>query len=123
MPRLLISIRVSIAPLRRAELLNLRQFKPFPFPIMNPVNLLNTNSRTRLAMVGAAMLLTTLANAADLVWIGGTGLWSAAGNWGPPQGPPGAANAFITNKGTPTLTGDVLHATNAGLTLRGASGV
>src|SRR5260370_17660752 len=100
MPRLLISIRVSIAPLRRAELLNLRQFKPFPFPIMNLVNLLNTNSRTRLAMVGAAMLLTTLANAPDLVWIAGPRLGSAPGNWRPSPDPPRAAHPSLPTNTT-----------------------
>jgi hypothetical protein len=50
-----------------------------------------------------AMLFTIGANAADLVWIGGTGNWNAAGNWSPSQLPTAADNAIITNHGTYTV--------------------
>ena len=42
--------------------------------------------------------------AADLVWIGGTGSWNAAGNWNPAQVPTSADNAWITNAGDYTVT-------------------
>ena len=50
------------------------------------------------------MLFTAGAKATDLVWIGGTGNWNAAGNWSPAQVPTAADNAFITNTGTYTVT-------------------
>src|ERR1039457_6858267 len=46
------------------------------------------------------LLTITCANAADLVWTGGTGNWNAAGNWSPAQVPTSADNAWITNSGT-----------------------
>ena len=71
---------------------------------MNNVKLSDKFLRTRTALVSAAMLFTFGANAADLVWIGGTGNWSAAGNWSPAQLPTAADNVFITNSGTYTVT-------------------
>ena len=76
----------------------------FPFALMNNVKLPDKFLRTRTALVSAAMLFAFGANAADLVWIGGTGNWSAAGNWSPAQVPTAADNAFITNSGTYTVT-------------------
>jgi hypothetical protein len=43
-------------------------------------------------------------NAADFVWIGGTGAWNLAGNWSPAAVPGSADNAFITNSGNYTVT-------------------
>ena len=71
---------------------------------MNNVKLSDKFLRTRTALVSAAMLFTFGANAADLVWIGGTGNWSAAGNWSPAQLPTAADNVFFTNSGTYTVT-------------------
>jgi hypothetical protein len=71
-----------------------------------------------------AVLITVVsADAADLVWIGGTGNWNAAGNWSPAQLPTAADNAFITNSGTYTVTLPQGSTGTAGtLTVGGASG-
>ena len=55
-------------------------------------------------LVAAAVLALVRANAADLVWIGGSANWNAAGNWSPAQVPTAADNAFVTNNGTYTVT-------------------
>jgi len=59
----------------------------------------------KIKTIAAAVLLTISgANATDLVWIGGTGDWTAAGNWSPAQVPTAVDNAWITNSGTYTVT-------------------
>jgi hypothetical protein len=74
-------------------------------------------------LLGVVLLTLTGANAADLVWIGGTGNWNAAGNWSPAQVPTAADNAWITNSGTYTVTVPAgTTATNGSLTVGGASG-
>ena len=75
------------------------------------------------AMVSAMALAAATATANDLVWIGGTGNWDAAGNWSPAQVPTAVDNAWITNNGTYTVTvpaGTV--ATSGSLTVGGTSG-
>src|ERR1017187_1207040 len=73
-------------------------------------------------MILGSVLLAVAANAADLVWIGGTGNWNAAGNWSPAQVPTAADNAWITNSGTYTVTVPAgTTATSASLTVGGAS--
>ena len=63
------------------------------------------------------------ANAANLVWIGGTGQWNAAANWFPAQVPSAADNAFITNSGTYTVSiANSVDPTVASLTLGGGTG-
>lgn len=63
------------------------------------------------------------ANAANLVWIGGTGQWNAAANWSPAQVPSAADNAFITNSGTYTVSiANSVDPTVASLTLGGSPG-
>ena len=55
------------------------------------------------AIIGATLLGVAALNAADIVWIGGTGNWNAAANWSPAQVPGPADNAFITNSGSYTV--------------------
>jgi len=86
---------------------------------------LSITSRTAWA---ALAILTLIAggslNAADLVWIGGTGNWNAAGNWSPAQVPTGADNALITNSGTYTVTVPAGTTAAAGaIAVGGASGL
>ena len=74
-------------------------------------------------LLPAIALLVALgsAHAADLVWIGGTGNWNAAGNWNPAQVPTHTDNAFITNVGTYTVTVPAGTTATAGsLTVGGA---
>jgi hypothetical protein len=74
-------------------------------------------------IVGATLLVVAAANAADLVWIGGTGNWNAAANWSPAQVPTAADNAFITNNGTYTVTVPAGTTATAGsVSVGGASG-
>ncbi|HEX7469457.1 MAG TPA: putative Ig domain-containing protein, partial [Verrucomicrobiae bacterium] len=74
-------------------------------------------------IAGAVLLATASANAADLVWIGGTGNWNAAANWSPAQVPTAADNAFITNNGTDTVTVPAGTTATAGsVSVGGASG-
>ena len=76
-----------------------------------------------LAILGAALLTAIHSHAADLVWIGGTGDWNAAGNWSPAQVPTAADNAWLTNSGTYTVTVPAgSPAAAASLTVGGASG-
>ena len=75
------------------------------------------------AIVSAIALAAATANATDLVWIGGTGNWNAAGNWSPAQVPTAADSAWITNNGTYTVTLPAgTTATSGSLTVGGASG-
>src|SRR3982751_4165001 len=75
-------------------------------------------------LVGATVLSVGIANAADLVWIGGTGNWDAAANWSPAQLPTPADKAFITNNGNYTVTvPNAVDPSIASLTLGGATGV
>src|SRR5690349_10135914 len=75
------------------------------------------------ALVGVALLTTAVVNGADLVWIGGTGDWNAAGNWSPAQVPTAADNAWITNNGAYTVTVPAGSSANAAsLTVGGAAG-
>ena len=83
---------------------------------------LNIRAGAGRALLGAALLAAGSAPSADLVWIGGTGSWNAAGNWSPTQVPGAADNAFITNSGSYTVTIDAVNPTVASLTLGGASG-
>jgi hypothetical protein len=79
--------------------------------------------RTWTALVSATMLFTLGATATDLVWIGGTGNWNAAGNWNPAQVPGGGDNAWITNNGTYTVSvPQGTTATVGSLTIGGISG-
>jgi hypothetical protein len=74
-------------------------------------------------MILSSILLAVAANAADLVWVGGTGNWNAAGNWSPAQIPTAADNAIITSSGTYTVTVPANSPATAGsLTLGGATG-
>jgi hypothetical protein len=74
-------------------------------------------------LLGTVLLTMSCANAADLVWTGGTGNWNAAGNWSPAQVPTAADNAWITNSGTYTVTVPAgTTATSGSLTVGGASG-
>src|SRR6266487_3142586 len=59
-----------------------------PFALRSKLNLSIKILRTLTVLASVAMLLTAVANATDLVWIGGTGNWNAAGNWSPAQLPP-----------------------------------
>ena len=78
----------------------------------------------RRAILSAALFLAVAANASDLVWIGGTGNWNAAGNWSPAQVPGAADNAFITNNGTYTVTVPAGTTATAGsLAVGGLSGL
>ncbi|NOS70409.1 MAG: hypothetical protein HOP33_10815 [Verrucomicrobia bacterium] len=70
----------------------------------------------------ALLLAVTGANAADLVWVGGTGLWDAPANWSPAQLPTAADNVFITNNGTYTVTIDRVDPTVGSITIGGATG-
>ncbi|HXJ74075.1 MAG TPA: hypothetical protein VNM37_14545, partial [Candidatus Dormibacteraeota bacterium] len=84
---------------------------------------MKTNPILWLALAGAALLINLNLNAADLVWIGGTGNWNAAGNWSPAQIPTAADNVWLTNSGTYTVTVPAgSTATNNSLTIGGASG-
>ena len=58
------------------------------------------------ALVAAVLFLAAVANAANVVWIGGTGDWNAPANWSPAQVPGPADNVFITNAGSYTVTID-----------------
>src|SRR5689334_9003163 len=79
------------------------------------------NFQTTLALV---LLTAATANATDLIWIGGTGNWNAAGNWNPAQIPTAADNVWITNTGTYTVTVPAgTTAINNSLTLGGATGI
>src|SRR4249920_1555734 len=76
-----------------------------------------------LGTLALTALTMASASAADLVWIGGTGNWNAAGNWSPAQIPTAADNAWITNNGTYTVTIPAgSTATSASVTVGGASG-
>jgi hypothetical protein len=88
----------------------------------------NLTMKTRLAsstiVIGVAFLFNAHLLAADLIWIGGTGNWNAAGHWSPAQVPTAADNTWITNSGTYTVTVPAgTTATNNSLTLGGAAGV
>ena len=75
------------------------------------------------ALAVAVLFATAGTNAADLVWIGGTGNWNAAGNWSPAQVPTAADNAIITNIGTYTVTVPAGTTATAGtIAVGGASG-
>ena len=75
------------------------------------------------AIVTVIALAAATADATDLVWIGGTGNWNAAGNWNPAQVPTAADNAWITNNGTYTVTVSAGTAATAGsVTVGGAIG-
>src|SRR5947209_19910480 len=94
-----------------------------PFAVVNNIKLLTKTLRTLTALVSVTMLFTAGANAADLVWIGGTGNWNAAGNWSPAQIPTAADNVWITNNGDYTVTVPAgTTATHNSLTLGGTSG-
>ena len=74
-------------------------------------------------LLSIVLLTVTCANAADLVWIGGTGNWNAAGNWSPAQVPTAVDNAIITNIGTYTVTVPAGTTATAGsIAVGGASG-
>jgi hypothetical protein len=76
-----------------------------------------------LGTLALTALTMASASAADLVWIGGTGNWNAAGNWSPAQIPTAADNAWITNNGTYTVTIPAgSTATAASVTIGGVSG-
>ncbi|HZI31396.1 MAG TPA: hypothetical protein VFF11_03585, partial [Candidatus Binatia bacterium] len=76
-----------------------------------------------LMVVRATSFVAAPVNAADLLWVGGTGNWNAAGNWTPAQVPGVADNAFITNNGSYTVTVPAgTTATAGGLVIGGASG-
>ncbi len=82
-----------------------------------------------LSIAGLAMIAINLQSgipsvqAADITWIGGTGLWNNAGNWSPAQLPGAGDNVFINNSGTYTVTlPDAVNATVGSLTLGGTSG-
>jgi large repetitive protein len=92
------------------------------FALGNKLMRLSKAFLTWRALIGAAVLSTSVVKAAELVWIGGTGAWNIAGNWSPAQVPTATDNVFITNNGTYTVTVDVVNPTNASLTLGGASG-
>ena len=75
------------------------------------------------ALAIAVLFAAAEANAADLVWIGGSGNWNAAGNWSPAQMPTAADNAIITNGGTYIVTVPAGTTGTAGsVTVGGASG-
>jgi hypothetical protein len=95
-------------------------FTPAPTSI---TKLLKTSLEKWQATIGAVLIAAASANATDLVWIGGTGNWNAAGNWSPAQVPTAADNAFITNNGTYTVTVPAGTTATAGtITVGGASG-
>jgi len=74
-------------------------------------------------VVGGILLVVATVSATDLVWVGGTGNWNAAGNWTPAQVPGTADNAFITNNGTYTVTVPASTAATAGgLVIGGGAG-
>ena len=80
-------------------------------------------SKHLLPALSALCLLATALNAADLVWVGGTGFWNAAANWSPAQIPGAADRAIITNNGTYTVVvPDSVNPTISSLILGGASG-
>ncbi len=74
------------------------------------------------AVLISTILVAPAANAADLTWIGGTGVWNAAPNWNPAQIPTAADNVFITNSGTYTVIVDRVDPTVASLTIGGTTG-
>src|ERR1022692_2756414 len=80
--------------------------KTIPFiPALTSKSYLLKTTLAKWQTLAVAILFATVgANAADLVWIGGTGNWNAAGNWSPAQLPTAADNAIITNIGTYTVT-------------------
>jgi len=81
------------------------------------------NSLKSFALVGAVLFVAARVDAADILWIGGTGVWNAAPNWVPAQIPGAADNAFITNNGIYTVSiPNSVDATVASLTLGGISG-
>jgi hypothetical protein len=76
-------------------------------------------------VIAAATLAIAAAgtNATDLTWVGGTGDWTAAGNWSPAQVPTAADNAWLTNSGSYTVTIPAGSSATAGaLILGGANG-
>jgi hypothetical protein len=74
-------------------------------------------------LLGAILLTLMCANAADLVWIGGTGNWNVVGNWNSNQVPTATDNAIITNVGTYTVTVPAgTTATAASVIVGGSSG-
>jgi hypothetical protein len=76
-----------------------------------------------MALASAALVIGLSANAADLVWIGGTGNWNTAGNWDHGQVPTAADNAWITNNGPYTVTVPAgTSATCSSLTVGATSG-
>jgi hypothetical protein len=94
-----------------------------PFALRNNMKLSIKILRTLTVLASAAMVFTAVANAADLVWIGGTGNWNAPGNWSPAQLPTAADNVWVTNNGTYTVTVPAgTTATASSLTVGGASG-
>jgi hypothetical protein len=63
------------------------------------------NRLARWRVLAATFLfVASTASATDLVWVGGSGNWNAAGNWSPAQLPTAADTAIITNTGTYTVT-------------------
>src|ERR1022692_3493610 len=74
--------------------------KTIPFiPALTSKSYLLKTTLAKWQTLAVAILFATVgANAADLVWIGGTG------NWNPAQLPTAADNAIITNIGTYTVT-------------------
>src|SRR5690242_2802858 len=85
---------------------------------------MKTSLNQWLGIFALSALTVSSVPAADLVWIGGTGNWNAAGNWSPAQIPTAADNAWITNNGTYTVTIPAgSTATAANLTVGGASGL
>lgn len=77
----------------------------------------------RLACLALAVLAATATSAADLLWVGGSGDWTAAKNWSPAQVPGPGDNVAITGSGTYTVTLPAkAAATVNSLTLGGSSG-
>ena len=96
---------------------------PFIPALTSKSHLLKTTLAKWQTLAVAILFATVGANAADLVWIGGTGNWNAAGNWSPAQLPTAADNAIITNIGTYTVTLPQGSTGTAGsVTVGGASG-
>src|SRR5664279_1723800 len=91
--------------------------------LMNQCQFLKIRLTKWSALVAAVLVVAARSNAVDLLWIGGTGNWNAAGNWSPAQLPTAADNTFITNSGTYTVTAPAGSTATAGtVTVGGAGG-
>ena len=63
--------------------------------------------RIRLVLSWCAFVMAAGAAFGDTyIWNSGSGDWAAAGNWTPPNGPPGSSDTAVINRGTVTVTGD-----------------